>query len=505
MSGIVMKAEADIRELVRALPEIYQPVYGFPAFDGESSRACADRWAILEPIVRAYRAQRCPDRPLRVLDIGCAQGYFAFKFAELGAEVVAVDYLPENIALCQALNTAHGSGVTFRLERFAPALYQDLPDGHFDFVLGLSVFHHIAQEAGFDAARDAVMALQRKSVCLILELARREEGLYWSESQPPDWTAWVTGAGFFKELGYFPTHLGAVQRPLVLVSDTLVHVDDVWIPYARMFTRSFEHGLEHPGKRFYVYDDGVIKYSRRDYLNPTSNAIVEEIDQEYGVLSEFSDTLSFLPRLRAYEKRRYYSIIAVDQQIGEVLYDRMLDGGPPDVNRVLSDVLDNLVELERQGLYHNDLRPWNVVLCDGRAMLIDGGAIQAFDATDCAGGFWANPEVTVYESFMNFLYDVVRRESYAFIREGGVALFERKYFRFDLPSPYQELVTELLTLTEPLRFDTIRDAFRRIVLGDGTVAHLARKKTRLLTLAVETLAADHRLLQRRLLAHLNQS
>lgn len=500
-----MKSNADIQKLVHALPEIYQPIYGFPEFDAESSRACADRWAILEPLVQSYRVQQGLDRPLHVLDIGCAQGYFAFKFAELGAEVTAIDYLPENVALCHALNKTKGEPVDFHLEQFSAALYEDLPDGHYDFVLGLSIFHHIAHEAGFDKAQEHIKQLQRKSACLILELARREEGLYWGVSQPPDWTEWVNESGFFKELSYFPTHLGNVLRPLVLASDTLAHVDNTWIRYERMFARSFQHGLEHPGKRFYICADGIIKYSRRNYLNPTSNAIVEEIDQEYCILSEFGDMLSFLPKLHAYEKRRYFSVIAVNQEIGEVLYDAMLDGRKLDINGILLDVLDNLVELEAQALYHNDLRLWNVVLLGGRASLIDGGSIRTFDTADCASGFWGNPAVTVYESFLNFMYDVVQGESYTRVRETGVSLFERKYLRADLPVPYQDLLVELLTLTEPLRFDTIRDVFRRIVVKRQSVSDLADKKSQLLVHTAEALAADHRLLQRRVVGNLNQS
>ena len=42
---------------------------------------------------------------------------------------------------------------------------------------------------------------------------------------------------------------------------------------------------------------------------------------------------------------------------------------------VLYDVLDNLIELESKGLYHSDIRTWNIVMKD-KAYLIDAGAIR---------------------------------------------------------------------------------------------------------------------------------
>jgi O-antigen chain-terminating bifunctional methyltransferase/kinase len=47
--------------------------------------------------------QRLLGRPLKVLDLGCAQAYFTLNLAERGAIVHGVDFLDRNIAVCNAL------------------------------------------------------------------------------------------------------------------------------------------------------------------------------------------------------------------------------------------------------------------------------------------------------------------------------------------------------------------------------------------------------------------
>jgi O-antigen chain-terminating methyltransferase len=90
-----------IAELVHRLPEVYQPILGHPELSERVSRGCSDR---LDDIARIYRALETQlGRPLRVLDLGCAQGFFSLSLADLGATVLGVDYLAANIDVCQAL------------------------------------------------------------------------------------------------------------------------------------------------------------------------------------------------------------------------------------------------------------------------------------------------------------------------------------------------------------------------------------------------------------------
>ena len=83
--------------------------------------------------------------------------------------------------------------------------------------------------------------------------------------------------------------------------------------------------------------------------------------------------ISFLPKLDCSEITDNYAMTVQKIDRGVLLYDilrrRQKIGAV-----VLYDVLDNLIELESKGLYHSDIRAWNIVIKD-KAFLIDAGAI----------------------------------------------------------------------------------------------------------------------------------
>ena len=87
---------------------------------------------------------------------------------------------------------------------------------------------------------------------------------------------------------------------------------------------------------------------------------------------------------------------------GETLHDLIASGkAPDDRKRILTDILSQLVILEKVGLYHNDVRSWNVLIdSDGRAALSDYGSITA-SREDC---WWPK---SLFLSFLIFMREVV--------------------------------------------------------------------------------------------------
>ena len=85
------------------------------------------------------------DAPLRVLDVGCAQGTLALLLAERGHEVTAADLRPEFLAYAQSRHT-HGD-VRFIC---ADALKDELPGG-FDLVFANQIIEHVVYPHQFVA------------------------------------------------------------------------------------------------------------------------------------------------------------------------------------------------------------------------------------------------------------------------------------------------------------------------------------------------------------------
>ena len=70
------------QKAVEALPEFYQPIYGHKEWDNKPLRNCEDLLSDIEKVYEHLSNEL--KRPLRVLDLGCAQGFFSFNIAHKG-------------------------------------------------------------------------------------------------------------------------------------------------------------------------------------------------------------------------------------------------------------------------------------------------------------------------------------------------------------------------------------------------------------------------------------
>lgn len=98
---------------------------------------------------------------LRVLDIGARDGYFSFEAERRGAEVLAVDYLPDTATGFRVAAGMLGSRVEFRQEN----IYNLHPDklGRFDIVLCLGLLYHLPDPM---QALGILRSLSRRQLCL---------------------------------------------------------------------------------------------------------------------------------------------------------------------------------------------------------------------------------------------------------------------------------------------------------------------------------------------------
>lgn len=100
---------------------------------------------------------------LRALDVGCSDGYFSFELERRGAEVLAVDFVPEAYTGFAVAREVLGSRVEYRMDNvynLAPERY-----GHFDVVLFLGVLYHLRKP---QAALDALRAVMKEGARLFL-------------------------------------------------------------------------------------------------------------------------------------------------------------------------------------------------------------------------------------------------------------------------------------------------------------------------------------------------
>ncbi|UAU35309.1 methyltransferase domain-containing protein [Xanthomonas campestris] len=366
----------NIGALVAALPEKYQPIFAHPELSDGSSRGCEDRLVLIRQC--AQRLQHALGRPLRVLDLGCAQGFFSLNLAADGHTVHGVDFLDLNVNVCKALAAENPACAATFEHGTVEDVIDRLEHDECDLVLGLSVFHHLVHDKGILKVSALCRKLSETTSAGIYELALREEPLYWAPSLSQDPAELLSSYAFLRLLSQQQTHLSAVSRPLYFASSRFWYVDGAIGNFTSWSSESHAHGrgTHLQSRRYY--------FSEQSFVKKMTLGVGERAEIN---LQEFVNEVEFLgnppesypaPRLIASLNDSRDLFIARSMMNGRLLSQAIDDGAAYDADEIIAQILAQLVLLERAGLYHNDVRCWNILIApEGRAVLIDYGAISA--------------------------------------------------------------------------------------------------------------------------------
>ena len=428
----------EIRKAVDALPEVYQVIYGHPELSEKTSRTCLDRWQVLERVVKNLQ-HYLGRKELKILDIGCAQGFYSLSFAKMGCIVRGIDGNPENIRLCQLLCEENDLPNCSFEETYLTPDYAEQNTEKYDVIFTLSVMHHVAIQNGFAAARKIFEKLAGSSEIIISEMALKEEPVYWNIHLPDSCDEWFSHIRFFDEVTYFGTHLSEVRRPLIVSSNHLLYLKEKFYPIDTYSNKSYDEKKEDSAKRFYRSGEWFIKLIRS--LNEAGK---KELETEISFILENPD-ISFLNGITDSDisEKRAYSIRPFIQ--GRLLSDMIRDGQECQWDLVFESILGQLTELEAHGYYHGDLRPWNVI-CDPdrhQGFLIDYGNIKRNPQDDVADMIFRalsrTSGFTVYDAFAALVYDTLTHKKYPYITSYEIydpeiffrlSLLEKRYQNF---------------------------------------------------------------------------
>ena len=338
-----------------------------------------------------------------MLDLGCAQGYFSLSLADQGATVVGIDVGAENITLCRALAVQNPTlDVTFRTMRIEE-LIEDSSES-FDIVLGLSVFHHLAHQYGIDETKKLVANVLERNGLLLIETALAEEPLYWAKSLPEEPSELISGAAFRSKLATFKTHLSSIERPLFVASNQFVVCNDLAFKIERLQSNS--HQLAKPelwqGSRRYFLGAGVFakQFSFEGDLAETNRSDFLNLLRILGLNIPCFRKLKLL----AHHESSDGATVTIERADGTLMLDMILAGEAYDALSVCIGVLKQLKALEDVGLFHSDLRTWNVILDETHAVqLIDLDSVVP-QQEDCV------PPRNLFLAFFMFAQEVYSRE-----------------------------------------------------------------------------------------------
>ncbi|HYC58203.1 MAG TPA: methyltransferase domain-containing protein [Thermoanaerobaculia bacterium] len=102
-------------------------------------------------------------RDMRILDIGCSDGYFTFEMEARGGDVTALEFVPATYTGFETARTILGSRAQFVMEN----VYNLNPEtyGYFDVVLFMGVLYHLRKPL---AALDAIRSVMRPGATLFV-------------------------------------------------------------------------------------------------------------------------------------------------------------------------------------------------------------------------------------------------------------------------------------------------------------------------------------------------
>ena len=217
----------------------------------------------LEHILGVYeKLQALYGRQLKVLDLGCAQGYYSFEIAKKGAIVTGIDNCVNNINLCLKIAQFQNDlKITFIKNNIQHFLMSN-DYAEYDLVLGLSVLHHICYEDGYESTKSMVTSIANKIPNGIFELALSSEPIYWSESLNYNTEEILDGFPFLHLVSKVKNHLSNVERPIYFASKNVFLTESLISKFIHASTspHKFEDNAHNNTRRYYFTNNSIIKY-----------------------------------------------------------------------------------------------------------------------------------------------------------------------------------------------------------------------------------------------------
>ena len=261
-----------LEDAVHALPEVYQPVYGHE-YKFKYKRESIDRLNKIKIVCKNLQSHL--KRKLRILDVGCAQGYLSFNLSKYCKTIDAVDGCLQNINLCNLIKREFN----FKNIKFYHTDVLKFEFSHeYDIVIIFNVIHHICHQKSIDVTLDFLRKISQESKVSLLELTNCDENHEWSSSLPESNITFTEIFDFSDTICEFNNHLNDKKRPLIIGSKNLVYFNNSFFGFKQKLNSShkFERNV-HKGLKSYFYcEDKLIK----QYKNIKDNYLCKELQKE---------------------------------------------------------------------------------------------------------------------------------------------------------------------------------------------------------------------------------
>ncbi len=442
-----------LKSRIAALPELYQPLYGIDGGEEAERRPVRSAKRRLRDILKIV--SRHPSVAPRILDVGCAQGYISLGISEKlpHSLVTGLDSVFENIELCRVLAERAGLGANFHFDQITDQSFGEYLGQGCDVVLFLNVLHHLCTQIGWVRTRNIVDLAAAQADFVIVELASKNENLDWVRDLPDDGD-FLGRFLFHLKITEYSTHVSELKRPLYFCSNKYAIVNGELFAFSTAYFKSHPGALpeEVIGRRY--YESSCLFIKKYDFSGKFGRFNKVEFVREVRYLQRVER-----PKLLAVEFIGSFGVLVREKIEGKLLSQLWSSCDRLGIEDVAKKVVGNLEVLEKEGFYHYDLRPWNLLVSsDGKISIIDYGSIRKRKSRKC------------FEDFLSLLAWLYTGKWYpGVLAEGGVAeeyhpavfAFVRRNALEDIS--FFEISRKLSTKAVfPLRNDVHREYLRSI-------------------------------------------
>jgi hypothetical protein len=365
--GIKAKAAAILKS-----QGMYQPLYVLEADYDKSPREAH----LIEncEFVKRHFGGIPKKHQVRILDVGCNNGFVSFHLAETFQQVIGFDINPAYIALCKDLATYTGSRARFfqaDLLKMVEAGGVDLVN--IDCVLLFNVVHQLIFAFGMEYVKLFLARLSRSVDVIFVELATRAD----YKPHGKDHLLPIDPEEIFSEcVGCRKTPLRRSQRTLYKMERTSVSVEQVTLtPMTIRFSGNNDPGIS---RKYYKGTKAFLKQFRwTPRQGPTS------FRAEVGALLKVRDQ-DIAPRIIDWSEDASSGSIVMETVYGLPLHATYgAKGTDVDKVRVVSEMIRIAAVIHRNGFYQNDFSAHNFLIrSDGSLILLDFEQSQTYPAHD---------------------------------------------------------------------------------------------------------------------------
>ncbi len=404
-----------VEKYITKIGKLDQPIYGYPQYDAQQN-IHADQLLTINRIVDLIAKDL--NRPLKILELNCAQGFFSLHLAAKGFDVLGIDSSKNNIELCCVLAKENPTLKVKFVKGKIEDIIKSIKNQHFDVIIGMNTFAQQIRDWNLQKVQSFMKKLNPLSDFAIIELYLQKN----NELIPA--VELLEPYSFFCEI-----QDNSVESSIVfyLSTNSLLLDNQLWkFDTWKQESHALAGNNHQKSRRYYFRDNRIIKFFRFDGILAKNNQ--DELFREFNFLS----TNKNYPCIFRHQFSQYYGWIERELINGDNLLDLILSKKDFNTYKVIYSLLKQLVALEKSGLYHRDLRLWNIIISkNNNVHLIDYGDITNIKADV------VYPE-NIFFSFFITINDLINREVHPIL-----PIRAAKISPHHLPKPYCDWLSEV--------------------------------------------------------------